>query len=86
VPEDFTTTLREALAEVEAAGLVEAAAEARWRCFSSYATSSEWLGEVGSAVSALLRAHGLSIPAPTRNKLGFCLNEVAKVWPKFRAV
>jgi hypothetical protein len=60
VVEDFTHTLREALAEVEAAGFAGAAAETRRRCFSAYATSSEWLGEV--AVADLSRAHGPSLP------------------------
>ncbi len=50
--------LREALAEVEAAGFGEAAAETRRRCFSAYTTSSEWLGEVGCALADLLRARG----------------------------
>jgi hypothetical protein len=84
--EDFTHTLREALAEVEAAGFVEAATEARRRCFSAYTTSSEWLGEVGCAVADLLRIHGPALSTAVKGKLKFCLSEVAKVWPKFRAV
>ena len=81
---DFTPALKAALVEIEAAGLTAAAAEARERCFASATTSSEWLGEVGSAITDLLQAHGASIPGAAREKLEFCLNEVAKVWPKFR--
>lgn len=86
VVRDFTPTLKEALAEIEAAGLTTAAAEARERCFASATTSSEWLGEVGSAIADLLHAHDPSIPGAARKKLKFCLKEVAKVWPKFRVL
>ncbi len=84
--EDFTHSLHEALAEVEAAGFVGAAEEARRPCFAAYTTSSEWLGEVGCAVTELLRVHGSSLSTATQRKLRFCLNEVAKVWPRFRAL
>ncbi len=83
--EDFSQRLREALAEVEAAGFGGAAAETRSRCFAAYTTSSEWLGEVGSAVTELLRVHGSSLSTATQEKLRSCLDEVAKVWPKFRS-
>ena len=82
---DFTGTLKQALAEVEAAGHGQAAEEARSRCFAAYTSSSEWLGEVGEAVSALLREHRGSLPETTRRKLRYCLDEVAKVWPKYRS-
>ena len=78
VVEDFANTLREALTEVEAAGLVEPAAAARRQCFCACTTSSEWLGEVGGALSALLRDHGASLPRTIQAKLRFCLGEVAK--------
>lgn len=77
--------LREALSEIEATGLIAAASETRDRCFSSYTTSSEWLGEVGNAITELLHAYGPSIPGAARGKLKSCLSEVAKVWPKYRA-
>ena len=83
--DDFTPRLREALSEIEAAGFVAPAEAARGRCFSAYTTSSEWLGEVGVSVTELLATCGASIPASTREKLKACLNEVAKVWPTFRA-
>ena len=82
--EDFPSQLREALAEVEAAGFAAPAAAVRDRCFSGYTSSSEWLGEVGVSVTGLLAAYGPAIPKVTRDKLKACLNEVAKVWPKFR--
>lgn len=82
---DFTPRLREALSEIEAAGFVASAEAARGKCFSVYTTSSEWLGEVGVSVTELLATHGALIPASTREKLNACLNEVAKVWPRFRA-
>lgn len=81
---DFTPRLREALAEIKAAGLVEAAAEAEGRCFAAYTTSSEWLGEVGEALSNLLREHRAALPRTAVEKLRYCLGEVAKVWPKYR--
>lgn len=84
VAEDFNATLREALAEIEAAGLAEAATATQDRCFAACTTSSEWLGEVGDAVTALLREHGARMPAATREKLKRCLSEVGKVWPKYR--
>ena len=82
---DFTQTLREALSEIEATGLVAQAEDARERCFSAYTTSSEWLGEVGVCVTDLLSTCGTSIPLTTREKLRACLKEVAKVWPHFQA-
>lgn len=81
---DFAPTLRKALAEIKAAGLVEQAVEAEGMCFTAYATSSEYLGGVGEALSTLLRAHGSTMPEPTKAKLRYCLAEVAKVWPKYR--
>jgi hypothetical protein len=82
--EDFTPRLLKALAEVEAAGFAALAGAARGRCLAAYTTSSEWLGEVGASLTELLRACGAAIPQPTRAELEACLNEVAKVWPKFR--
>jgi hypothetical protein len=81
---DFTGTLKQALAEVKAAGHVRAAEDATSLCFAAYTTSSEWLGAVGETVSALLRDHRGSLPETTRQKLRYCLDEVAKVWPKYR--
>jgi hypothetical protein len=81
---DFTRILGEALDEAGAAGLAGPAERAREQCFAACTTSSERLGEVGSAVSALLRDHGAALPAPTRAKLKTCLSEAAKVWPKYR--
>jgi hypothetical protein len=83
---DFTPVLKEALAEIEASGLISAAAQARERCFTSFTTSSEWLGEVGGAITELLHAHGSSIPGAAQGRLEFCLKEVARVWPKYRVV
>jgi hypothetical protein len=83
---DFTPVLKKALAEIEASGLISAAAQAYERCFASFTTSSEWLGEVGRAITELRHAHGSSIPSAARGRIEFCLNEVAKVWPKFRVV
>jgi|JI10StandDraft_1071094.scaffolds.fasta_scaffold74684_1 hypothetical protein len=83
--EAFTSRLLEALSELEAAGFIAPAEAARDRCFSAYTTSSEWLGEVGASITELIATFGASIPVPTRQKLDVCLNEVAKVWPTFRA-
>ncbi|MGQ0522399.1 MAG: hypothetical protein ACT4P8_01920 [Betaproteobacteria bacterium] len=83
--DDFSSTLKEALAEVAAAGHTKAAEEAQSRCFAACTTSSEWLGEVGNAVSSLLQDHNVSLPETTRRKLRYCLDEVAKVWPKYRS-
>jgi hypothetical protein len=76
--------LREALGEIRVAGLADAAKEVEDRCLIAFTTSFEFLGEVGEALTALLRAHGSAIPEPTRAKLRACLAEVAKVWPKYR--
>ncbi|HTY93671.1 MAG TPA: hypothetical protein VMC02_07275 [Steroidobacteraceae bacterium] len=81
---DVVPLLREALLDLEAAGLAVQAQAARDRCFAACATSSEWLGEVGVALTGLLAACGPSIPPSTREKLRTCLKEVAKVWPRFR--
>ena len=81
---DFTGILSEAMAEIRAAGPSEAATAAYDRCFGAYSTSSEWLGEVGEAVTALLSEHGASLPVATQEKLRLCLREVGKVWPKYR--
>lgn len=83
--EAFTSRLREALSELEAAGFVAPAEAVRDRCFSASTTSSEWLGEVGASITELLATCGASIPVSSRQKLNVCLNEVAKVWPTFRA-
>lgn len=82
---DFAGILKEALAEVKAAVHAQAAEEATSRCFAAYTTSSEWLGEVGEALSALLRDHHASLPETTPQKLRYCLDEVAKIWPKYRS-
>jgi hypothetical protein len=81
---DFTGTLSEAMAEIRAVGLSEEATAAYEKCFAAYSTSSEWLGEVGEALTALLREHGDSLPETTQEKLRICLREVGKVWPKYR--
>jgi hypothetical protein len=80
---DFTQTLRAAFSELKAAGFSQPVATAEARCFSAYATSSEWLGEVGVSITELLSACEPSAPPGARKKLEACLNEVAKVWPKF---
>jgi hypothetical protein len=82
--EDFTPQLRAALSELEAAGLSRAAQHTRERCFCTYTTSSEWLGEVGEALVELLGTSGVAVPESARSKLEYCLAEVAKVWPKYQ--
>jgi hypothetical protein len=81
---DLSGLLSEAMAEIRDAGLSEEARVAYEKCFAAYSTSSEWLGEVGEAVTALLRDHGASLPEATKDKLRICLKEVGKVWPKYR--
>ncbi|MCE5182451.1 MAG: hypothetical protein LLG15_11665 [Betaproteobacteria bacterium] len=83
--QDFTPILREALAEIEAAGPAPLIGDIRQRCFASYTTSSEWLGEVGLAINELLNAKGSAIPATAHTKLKLCLHEVSKVWPNFQS-
>ena len=82
---DFTTDLEEALSELESHGFHAQVAEARQRCFAACTTSSEWLGEAGEAIDALLRSCGSSVPQTSRIRLEGCLREVRKVWPKYRA-
>jgi len=81
--EDFRSLLREALNEAEGAGFGSVVDEVRARCFATYTTSSEWLGEVGDAIADLIARHGADLPRSTVTKLNCCLREVGKVWPKY---
>jgi hypothetical protein len=81
---DFTEALRQAIAESRAAGLELPARELEATVFAAYTTSSEYLGEVGGAVSRFLKLNGRELPPATVSKFRSCLAEVGKVWPKYR--
>ena len=81
---DFTETLRQAIAESRGAGLELPARELEATVFAAYTTSSEYLGEVGAAVSRFLKMNSRELPPATAAKLRSCLAEVGKVWPKYR--
>jgi hypothetical protein len=82
--QDFAPVLRQVLADIEQAGLGQVAEAVRSRCFAAYSTSSEYLGEVGAALTEILASHGAALPPSAREGIDVCLREVAKVWPKFR--
>lgn len=81
---ELAQTLREAVQEARAAGLTEAASELEARVFAAYTTSSEWLGEVGTAIHEFLQRERGRIPTSVARLLDACLAEVGKVWPRYR--
>jgi hypothetical protein len=81
---DFTETLRQAIVESRAAGLDLSARELERTAFAAYTTSSEYLGEVGKAITRFLKVNGRDLPPATVAKFRYCLAEVGKVWPKYR--
>jgi hypothetical protein len=81
---DFSETLREAIAESRAAGLDASVDELEGKVLAAYTTSSEYLGEVGKAISSFLEQHDRALPSSTVARFHHCLAEVGKVWPKYR--
>lgn len=81
---DFTETLRQAIAESRAAGLDLSARELEGTVFAAYTTSSEYLGEVGEAITHFLKLNGRDLPPATVAKFHYCLAVVGKVWPKYQ--
>ena len=82
--EDFYPLLREAIAEVRAAGLDSLADSLESRCFSAYTTSSELLGETGQAIAEFLTTTNAKVPSSATTKLKECLRQVQLVWPAIR--
>lgn len=81
---DLWSELAGVLAELEAAGAAEAAAAIRRRCLEpAFTTSTEWLGEIGTALAGLSRRDRRRLPPATRARLLAVLAEVARVWPNF---
>lgn len=80
---NLTEVLHEALADARAAGLLAPAHELEGTVCAAYATSSEYLGEVGEALTKFLLQHGNELPPDTVAKLRLCLAEVGRVWPKY---
>jgi hypothetical protein len=78
---DLQPTLRAAIAEAKAAGLVTAALQLEGQVFAAYTTSSELLGEIGAAIKAFLVSEGAVVPESVVTKLNLCLAEVREVWP-----
>jgi hypothetical protein len=81
---DIGPTLRQSIALAREAGLTESATKLEKRAFATYATSSEWLGEVGEAILEFRSREGKKVPASVADLLDVCLTEVGKVWPKYR--
>ena len=79
---DFTQTLQQAIHESRAAGLD--VRDLEQTAGGVYTTSSEYLGEIGAAISRFLKSNGHRLPPATAAKFRGCLAEVGKVWPKYR--
>jgi len=82
--EDFTPLLRRAIAEARSAGLVAQADVLEAHASAAYATSSEYLGEVGQAIVRFLHEGGAAVPPAVAQKLDRCLLQVRQVWPEIR--
>ena len=78
---DFSARLKKAMRQARIAGLVDAADEVEARMSAAYTTSSEWLGEVGSAIRHFLKREHGRVPPDLQQQLERCLREVHKVWP-----
>ena len=59
--EDYYPFLKAAIAEAKAAGLDAAAAQLEGSAFSAYTTSSELLGEHGTAIREFLKSGGAGV-------------------------
>lgn len=81
---DFTETLRQAIEESRSAGMDVSVRKLERRVFAAYTTSSEYLGEVGEAITHFLRLNDRDLPPDTVAKFRRCLVEVGKVWPKYQ--
>lgn len=81
---DFLPTLHAAITEAREAGLDVECGRLESRVSSCCTTSSEWLGECGSAIEEFKAATKGRLPRSTRRKLRSCLKEIGKVWPKYR--
>ena len=81
---DFTDTLQQAIEESRAAGMDMSVRELEKRVSAAYTTSSEYLGEVGEAITRFLKLNDRHLPPVTVSKFRNCLAEVGKVWPKYR--
>jgi len=81
---DLTPKLRQALKLACDAGLTETADELEARCFAAYTTSSELLGGTGEAILRFRSREGDRVPAEAAKLLDECLQEIGKVWPRYR--
>ena len=81
---DFSETPREAIAESRAVGLDASVDEVEGKVFAAYTTLSEYLGEIGKAITSFLKQHDRALPSSTVAKFRHCLAEVGQVWPKYR--
>jgi hypothetical protein len=82
--ENFSSLLREAIADARAAGLGDLANLLEQTSSSAYTTSSEFFGETGQAIVEFLHAGGKAIPPALVAKLTTCLQYVQGVWPSIR--
>jgi hypothetical protein len=83
---DISPVLRRLVSEVRSGGLETAALELEAHCFAAYATGSEWLGEVGAALTRFRSLHRGRYSPALDPLIDQCLAEVGKVWPRFGAV
>jgi len=81
---DFTQTLRQAIDESRAAGLDTAVRQLEQAVNAAYTTSSEYLGEIGEAITRFLKLNAHHVPPATMVKFHRCLVEVGRVWPRYR--
>ena len=82
---DISPVLKRIISELHSAGLDSAAHELEAHCFAAYTTSSEWLGEVGTALERFRGANRGRYSADLDPLIDQCLREVGRVWPRFGA-
>jgi hypothetical protein len=81
---DFSPALKRAIQLAREAGLTESASKLEERSSAVYATSSEWLGEMGNAIFQFRFQEGKRVPADVSKLLDECLKEIGKVWPRYK--
>lgn len=83
---DVTPLLKRLISGLRSGGLDLAARELEAHCFAAYTSSSEWLGEVSTALRRFRSVNRGLYPPELDPLIDQCLREVGKVWPHFGAV
>jgi hypothetical protein len=79
--QDFLPWLRDAVERLRASGQPDAAEELDSAARCAYTTSTEMLGEIGTAIVRVQRKLGPALPDEAAEQLRRCLVEIRKVWP-----